>query len=300
MSFFPQVLWLVNVVVMLLGGAFVSFALIALFVPEYNVGAASLLPQSALWLAVIFGSFLWLVAALGIWGASTHHEGKCLITTYMLVVFVSLFIQLGVGIQVFQKWNELKAGNSAVEQKFVEELQKHPNDWVKTENTLQCCGWYPADHFTEGTGLAYAEANPEAAKVQLEYNMQLSRQRGPQTGANPEGTGAEGEDAKFCDSEAETDLSLGQWTANPERLACRDNIMATMQKYSMALGITGMVIVAIEVVCFFASCCLACCVPKEEGGYSEYFEKIYPVAYYNDHYGGRKKAKGPRSNDGYY
>ena len=130
--------------------------------------------------------------------------------------------------------------------------------------------------------------------------MQLSRQRGPQTGANPEGTGAEGEDAKFCsDAATEDATSLALWTADKKRLACRDNIMATMQKYSMALGITGMVIVAIEVVCFFASCCLACWVPKEEGGYSEYFEKIYPVAYYNDHYG-RKKAKGPRSNDGYY
>jgi len=291
-SCYSTVLWLVNVVVMLLGGAFVSFALIALFVPEYNVGAASLLPQSALWLAVVFGGFLWLVAALGIWGASTHHEGKCLITTYMLVVFVSLFIQLGVGIQVFQKWNELKGGNSKVEQTFVAQLQKHPNDWVKTENTLQCCGWYPHDHFSQGDGLAYLLANEDTAGLQIEYNKELSRQHGPRNNANPEGTGAEGDDAKFCYDGVEDEASLALWTSNPERKACRETIMNTMKKYSMALGITGMVIVFIEIVCFFASCCLACCVPKEQGGYSEYFEKIYPVSYYNDHYGG--KASGPR------
>ena len=283
-----QILWLVNVIVMLLGGAFVSFALIALFVPEYNVGAASLLPQSALWLAVIFGSFLWLVAALGIWGASTHHEGKCLITTYMLVVFVSLFVQLGVGMQVFQKWNELKGGNSKVEQKFVEELQKHPNDWVKTENTLECCGWYPADH-------DWGDLDDKVKEVQAEYALELVRLKGPVTPANPEGTGAEGDEAKYCDK---ADATPAERLANPERKGCRESIMNTMKKYSMALGITGMVIVGIEVICFFASCCLACCVPKEEGGYSEYFEKIYPVAYYNDHYG-RNKAKGP-SSGGYY
>ena len=178
-----------------------------------------------------FGLFLWFVAAIGIWGASTHHEGKCLITTYMLVVFVSLFVQLGVGIQVFQKWSELKAGNSAVEQRFVEELQKHPNDWVKTENTLQCCGWYPHDHWSQDAGKAYAEANPEAAAVQAEFNMELSRQHGPRTGANPEGTGPEGDDAKFCDKEdVETEATVLAWTADSTRPACRASIIQLHSK----------------------------------------------------------------------
>ena len=67
-------------------GSFVSFGLIAIFVPEYNVGTVSLLPQSILWLSVVFGAFLWFVAALGIWGASTHRDGKCMISCYMTPV----------------------------------------------------------------------------------------------------------------------------------------------------------------------------------------------------------------------
>ena len=119
---------------------------------------------------------------------------------------------------------------------------------------------------------------PEKMEEQLLFNEELMKPHGPRSEAE--------EEAVPC--------------VQGKIYSCRATVMGKVQQYAMSLGIAGMTIVFVEFVCLFASCCLACCVPKEEGGYSEYFEKIYPVAYYNDHYGGRKKAKGPRSNDGYY
>lgn len=282
-SCYSNFLWIVNVVVMLLGGAFVSFALIALFVPEYNVGAASLLPKSALWLAVVFGSCLWVLAAVGIWGASTHNESKCLITTYMLVVLLVLVIQLSAGVTVFQRYGEFKAGNSLIERTFVTEVAQHPNDWVKTENTLECCGWYTNDH-------DYGTLEPALVTTQKANNVELCKDHGPETDASPDGAVKA---ASFCASLDDTDAVEN--ADDPARVACRASVMAKVEKYSMTLGITGFVMVVVEFLCLVASCCLACCVPKEQGGYSEFFTEIrtHPVSYYHDNYG-QNRASGPR------
>ena len=232
-------------------------------------GTVSLLPQSILWFSVIFGGFLWIVAALGIWGSSTHHEGKCLITCYMVIVFSSLIVQIATGIVCFIKYQELKTGNSSIERSFVEELTNHPNDWVATENTLQCCGWYKEGHVYE----------PESRAKQFAFNQELSRPFGP--------GGLSEEEAVPC--------------AQGKIYSCRATVMQTMQKYSKALGIAGMVVVLVECVCLFASCCLACCTPREDGGYSEYFDRLAPVAFIHRHGFGpplthkekKRKGKGP-------
>ena len=224
------------------------------FVPEYQVGTVSLLPQSILWLSVVFGAFLWIVAALGIWGASTNRDGKCLITCYMCVIFVSLCVQIATGTICFIKYRELKSGNSPLERMFVEELTNHPNDWVATENTLGCCGWYPEGH-------VYA---PESKEEQLLFNEELMKPHGP-------GSLSE-EEAVPC--------------VQGKIYSCRATVMGKVQQYAMSMGIAGMTIVFVEFVCMFASCCLACCTPREDGGYSDDFDKYRCVACLHHYIGG--------------
>ena len=201
-------------------------------------------------------------------------------------MFISLCVQIGTGIISFMKYRDLKSGNSAIERSFVKELTNHPNDWVATENTLGCCGWYPEGH----------QFQPATKEEQLLFNEELMKPHGPRSESE--------EEAVPC--------------VQGKIYSCRATVMGKVQQYAMSLGIAGMTIVFVEFICLFASCCLACCTPKEDGGYSEHFDKIAPVHFIHHWVGGgppmtkkekeqlkeeeekkkkakknRKKAKGP-------
>lgn len=248
-------LYWINALICTLGILVIGFASYALADPD-NIGSflTVSLPNAAFIGCLIFAVFLVFVSGLGLCGSKT--DNKLGLGLYIFITLCVLIAQVAGFILILNKYgilsdaklNQANAEVLQLETAFVKTCVDNPNDWVKVQNTLKCCG-YDANYGRDN--IATLDTGKECLGAVAEGVIYLAS-----AGMSPAN-----QNAAFNTAYAANGGS-GEYF-------CKQTMIASAENYALSVGVTAGVLALLQIIGLVAASRLACCISVKEGGYME-------------------------------
>jgi len=256
-------LYWINALIITLGILVVGFASYALADPQnIETFLTVALPKATFIYSLIFALSLVFISGLGVCGSKT--DSKLGLGLYIFIVFAALIAQLAAFIVVLDKYKVIenakadKYGDEAVaklETTFVEKCQQNPNDWIKVQNAVKCCGYdarFSSADPSINTGDQCNLGGSLAADVKAIIDV-LPKDPPP---------------ARIKTATADINKAYVAAGGSGDYF-CKDTLVGEAEKYSLPLGITAGVLAFLQLIGLVSASRLACCIRKADGGYME-------------------------------